>query len=584
MRRTTLLTLAVVPALGLAAPTPAVAQTAFLGKTPSKWVEDLRDGKPEVRRSAAFALGKLGDNAFAALPKLKAVLERDKDAGVRETAAVALGDIVAALRGGRQAWEDLGGALERALGEDPDPRVRRSAAYALGAFGALASPACPALRKALRHDDPAVRQNAAWALGRVGGDVPEEAVGDLCELLQDRDALVRRDAAAALGAIGKPVARAAAKPLLELAGSDKEEAVVRKTAVDALAKLAGPEHVESAPVIYPLLRADDPELARGAAFVLANVGGKPAQEALPVLRKALDDDDPSVQKLAAAALGNIGAPAAAATADLARALDPARDPEVRRNAAVALALVLRPPPPEEARRTPGVLQLIEEHAPEAIPALVQCLKLSEPLDVRQFAAEALAAMEFPANEKAIPAILDALRNDNDPTVRQRCVWALFRITDPNRVGAKSRITDLKQIGAEKPLTDILSETSREALLVRYDAARLLALALREKAPDRVTELLLEMLNNRTLRVYLQTDAAVSGTASEATKGEAAVKEKLGDDGRYMGAQALGWLGRNSKAAKDPKVIDALREAARDPDKKLSEVAKQSLKELGAAGK
>ena len=32
----------------------------------------------------------------------------------------------------------------------------------------------------------------------------------------------------------------------------------------------------------------------------------------------------------------------------------------------------------------------------------------------------------------------------------------------------------------------------------------------------------------------------------------AVKEKLGDDGRYMGAQALGWLGRNSKAAKDPK--------------------------------
>jgi HEAT repeat protein len=581
MRRTPLLALAVVPALGLAASAPAVAQTAFLGKTSSKWVEDLRDGKPEVRRSAAFALGKLGDNSFAALPRLKAALERDQDAGVRETAAVALGEIVAALHGGRQAWEDLGGALERALNDDADPRVRRSAAYALGAFGPLAAPACPALRKSLRHDDPGVRQNAAWALGRVGAEVQEEAVGDLCELLQDRDALVRRDAAAALGAIGKPLAKAAAKPLLELAGSGKEETVVRKTAVDALVKLAGPEQVEAAPVIYPLLRADDPELARGAAFVLANVGGKPAQEAMPVLRKALDDDDPAVQKLAAAALGNVGPPAAGATADLARALDPARDPEVRRNAAVALALILRPPTEREATRNSGAMKLIEEHAPEAIPALVQCLKLSEPLEVRQFGAEALAAMEFPANEKALPALLDSLRNDTDPTVRQRCVWALFRIADLKKAGPDKRIVDLKSVGAEQPLTDTLSETSREALLVRYDAARLLAYSLHEKAPDKVTELLLEMLNNRTLKVYLQTDASISGTGSEASRGEAAVNQKLGDDGRYMGAQALGWLGPKSKAAKDPKVIDALRDAARDPDKKLSKVAEQALKDLGA---
>src|SRR5262249_11798493 len=186
-------------------------------------MDELRDGKPQVRRSAAFALGKLGDDAYLALVPLKRILASDKDAGVREMAAVALGDIVTELRAGPQTWEDLGGTLERALGEDSDPRVRRGAAYALGAFGPLAASASPALQKALKHDDPAVRQNAAWALGRIGSEVAESAVEDLCQLLKDKDALVRRDAAAALGAIGRPRAKAAARPLLELAGSETEE-------------------------------------------------------------------------------------------------------------------------------------------------------------------------------------------------------------------------------------------------------------------------------------------------------------------------------------------------------------------------
>src|SRR5262249_1094965 len=183
-------------------------------------MDELRDGKPQVRRSAAFALGKLGDDAYLALPALKRALAADKDAGVREMAAVALGDIVTELRAGPQAWDDLGGTLERALGEDDDPRVRRAAAYALGAFGPRASPACSALQKALRHDEPAVRQNAAWALGRIGLDVAEPAVADLCELLKDKDVLVRRDAAAALGAIGRPLAKDAVRPLLERAGGE----------------------------------------------------------------------------------------------------------------------------------------------------------------------------------------------------------------------------------------------------------------------------------------------------------------------------------------------------------------------------
>jgi HEAT repeat protein len=317
-------------------------------------------------------------------------------------------------------------------------------------------------------------------------------------------------------------------------------------------------------------KPEPPKFNNKDRYNWTEIASKPVAEALPVLRKALEDEDPEVQKLAAAALANSGPPAAPAVPELARALAPARDTEVRRNAAVALALILRPPDGEAARRNPSFLPLIRAHAPEAVPALVQCLKPTEPAEVRLYAAEALAQIHYPANEKALPALLEILRGNADPQVRLRCVWALYHVPD------------LKAVNAEKPLLEVLNETAPEAVLVRFDAARVLAHALRENAPDRVTELLLEMLTNKFLKVYVQTDATVSGTGNEATRGEAAVKEKLAGDGRRLGAEALGWLGR--KVAKNQKVLDALKEANRDPDPLLRQAAEQALKTLAAAGK
>jgi HEAT repeat protein len=45
-----------------------------------------------------------------------------------------------------------------------DPRVRRTAALALGRFGTVAQSAVPALRRALGDDDQEVRINASDAL------------------------------------------------------------------------------------------------------------------------------------------------------------------------------------------------------------------------------------------------------------------------------------------------------------------------------------------------------------------------------------------------------------------------------------
>src|SRR5262249_52821730 len=159
----------------------------------------------------------------------------------------------------------------KALREDVDPRVKRAAAYALGTFGPLAAGSIPALKEALRNKNPGVRQNAAWALGRIRDRVDGTCVAELCDLLRDPDVLVRRDAAGALGELGqskdKDPVRAAARPLIDLVRTDRDD-VVRKTGLDALARLTTPAHQEPARDLFPLLESKDPELAHGAALVL----------------------------------------------------------------------------------------------------------------------------------------------------------------------------------------------------------------------------------------------------------------------------------------------------------------------------
>ena len=525
---------------------------SFLGKRLPEWLAGLDNRDASVRRSAAFALGKMGADGYRAVPGLVRHLGQDPDAGVRQASAAALGDVAAAMRGGGRAlWGDTGAALEKALRDDADPRVKRSAAYALGCFGSNADGAAGALRKALKDGSASVRQNAAWALGRLGPAADAEAVGDLCDLLTDPNGAVKRDAAGALGAVGKPRGVVGVGPLLRLARAEKDP-VVLKTALDALAKLADKKHQGEVAALTPLLTNDDPEVARAAAFVMGNVGGEPAVAALPVLRQALRDDDPVVQGLAAAALAGIGPEAEPAVLDLADAIGEGRAPEVRRNAAIALGH-------------------LKDKAKPAVPALMKALKPPTPTEVRQYAAEALAHMAYPANEEAIPAMLEAIRTDKDSTVRQRCVWGLFQVKD------------LEKFGADKVLAAVLEEKGdapESGIMVRYDSARCLAFHLKSRAPARTAEVLLHMLRNRDLLVYNRTDAKVEGAGSEAARGQSGVAQDLGGDARYMAAQALGWLKEGVARRKD--VIDALREAAKDKDERLQKEAAKALNDLGAS--
>jgi HEAT repeat protein/beta-lactamase regulating signal transducer with metallopeptidase domain len=300
----------------------------------------LADRDTEVRRSAAMALGSLGDPR--SVEALMQALRKDTDAGVREMAAWALGELEdrravpalsAALREDREpgvrnkaAWalgqiEDAGAvdALGAALRDD-NADVRRTALWALGQIEDAR--AVPFLVPALKSEDPEMRRQAAWALGQIeSGD----AVAPLTAAIQDRDAKTREQIVWALGQIEDPraapalaaalrdsmvgVRRKAVWALGQLDGlpsappalvealkdSDRE---VRKSAAHALGELEDPAAV---PGLVAMSRDADPELRRVAAHALAEIRGPAALEALIALLK---DEDPQVRRTAVQALGN----------------------------------------------------------------------------------------------------------------------------------------------------------------------------------------------------------------------------------------------------------------------------------------
>src|SRR5436305_3900381 len=94
-------------------------EARYRGQPQSHWVRQLHDGDEAARTEAGVALGKIGKPA---LPPLRQALH-DPDPVVRKTAADAL----------RRMGEDAEVALP-ALTEllrDPDPHVRASAAHAI---------------------------------------------------------------------------------------------------------------------------------------------------------------------------------------------------------------------------------------------------------------------------------------------------------------------------------------------------------------------------------------------------------------------------------------------------------------------
>lgn len=517
--------------VALAMTAPLHAQRTFLSKDAAAWVKELAGAGEATRRSAAFALGKLGGEAVAALPALKHALAKDSSAKVREAAAVALGEIA---RGNITAAADpqLLPLLTQALKDDAWP-VRRSAAFALGCMETQAEPARELLEAALTDTSPEVRQNAAWALGRVSA----ASIPKLRDALRDADAFVKRDAAQSLYLIEDPVPIRAALP--ELLGAVQENnSEVRRAAVRVLIRIIGPEDGKSAavPLRAVLLDADE-EIRTNGALALANIGGKDAALAVPTLVNALNRGDIELRRQAAAALRNIGPDAAQAVPDLVRTLKET-DAELRTNAALALGGIGQP-------------------AEKAVPALVALLSnLKEKQQPRMAAAVALSGIgPVPAAIDAVPRLTQLIGNAaDDATVRWRAVWAL-----------RVHNIDLRKIDGVYPaLRRVLTEPKTEDnRMLRYDCAYMLGVLQRGETSKEVLDTLADFLKDDKVQIYVSTQATVQGVGQEIGVGKATVKERGKGDGRVMATQALKEIGV-ARIRPRADIVQQLQVLARDP--------------------
>jgi HEAT repeat protein len=178
---------------------------------------------------------------------------------------------------------------------------RSHAAKALGALGAAAEPAVPALVLALRDENATVAGEALEALCRIG----TPAVRALVVALEGTDAKLRHQAAVALSRI-EPTDPVAVKALVKALKDPSGD--VRRRAALALEN-AGKAGKAREGVVVGLIAAladRDGTVRISAAVALGNIGAD-ARDAAEPLSKMLKDDDAKFRTVAGEALRKITA-------------------------------------------------------------------------------------------------------------------------------------------------------------------------------------------------------------------------------------------------------------------------------------
>ncbi len=282
---------------------PILGRLGLAGKTSASLLASLiKEDDSALRLAAVRALGNMNVHPKEAVPILIEALKS------KNLTNATLSQLARHGRGAKDAVP-LICAIQL---EDPDWKMRRLAAYALGRIGADRETMLPALKKALTDKNEMVRAEAAQALGgsRFAAD---ELVPLLSKLLEDNSLDVKAGAIAGLGQLGKaarpavPLIHKIAKTSAELPDG-KGGRDLRATCVLALGNI-GPAANETAPLLLAWLAAAKSE--EGRVDIIQALGQIQAREAGKILRPLLRTDKGYEGIVAALALWRIEqAPAA----------------------------------------------------------------------------------------------------------------------------------------------------------------------------------------------------------------------------------------------------------------------------------
>ena len=277
--------------------TPQAIAKIGPAKTVVPMLLELLEGNEsdEVRRLSAYALGKFGPEAKAAIPTLMKLFKTYDghaifDGGQTDPVytAIAIQEIEPAETAIPVFIQSL---------SNPDPYVQNITVQVLKWIGA---PAVPSMMELLKSGNWTVRLAAIEILGTIGAEA-KTAVPSLTLMLQARSSRIRSYAATALGDIGLE-AKTAIPALMELLRDPK----VQLNAIYALGQIGSDAHVV-VPALMELLRDPKVSVRQAATEALGEIGPQ-AKAAIPLLTQIIKnpEEDGDVREAAEESMKAIG--------------------------------------------------------------------------------------------------------------------------------------------------------------------------------------------------------------------------------------------------------------------------------------
>lgn len=297
--------------------------------------ETLRAGNYEARLLSVAVLGDMGPSAGVAVPGLVRILANGQQAELKQSCALALGQI-------RRRADLCVPALAIAAG-GKNPFLRGAAVRALGEFGGQGKDAVDVLKRIAREDPaPNTRVDAAAALWQITHDSGLVLPVFKAELAGGPAV---REALAGLAAMGAEAAPALGPVVRILQNPDPEDGFevlgCRAWAAVVIAKV-GPEAKRVLPQMIDALGDQDGYVVSFSTHAILRIGAG----SVDPLAAALSSPKPGVRRWAAATLGQLGDVAAPALPALRAALGDPQD-EVRREAQRTIEKI------REKARSPG---------------------------------------------------------------------------------------------------------------------------------------------------------------------------------------------------------------------------------------